>query len=37
MSYEELRLYTFFGIVGVLVLFSAGLAVSNKAYIDALE
>ena len=37
MSYEELKLYTFFGIVGVLILFSAGAGVSNKAYIDALE
>jgi putative ABC transport system permease protein len=37
VSYEELKVYLFFGIVGVLVLFSAGAAVSNKAYIDALE
>jgi len=37
ISYEELKVYTFFGIVGILVLFSAGAAVSNKAYIDALE
>ncbi len=37
ISYEELKLYTFFGIVGVLTLFSAGAGVSNKSYIDALE
>jgi hypothetical protein len=37
ISYEELKVYTFFGVVGVLVLLSAGAAVSNKAYIDALE
>jgi hypothetical protein len=37
MSYEELKLYTFFGIVGILTLLSAGAALSNKAYIDALE
>ncbi len=37
ISYEELKLYTFFGIVGVLTLFAAGAAVSNKSYIDALE
>ena len=37
ISYEELKVYTFFGIVGVLTLFSAGAAVSNKSYIDALE
>jgi len=37
ISYEELKVYTFFGIVGVLVLLSAGAAVSNKAYIDVLE
>ncbi len=37
ISNEELKVYMFFGIVGVMVLFSAGLALSNKAYIDALE
>lgn len=37
MSYEELKIYTFFGIIGILMFMSAGLAVSNKAYIDALE
>ncbi len=37
ISYEELRIYTFFGIIGVLILFSAGMAVSNKTYIDTLE
>jgi hypothetical protein len=37
ISYEELKVYVFFGIVGVLVLLSAGAAVSNKAYIDVLE
>jgi ABC-type antimicrobial peptide transport system permease subunit len=37
ISYEELKVYVFFGVVGVLVLLSAGAAVSNKAYIDALE
>ena len=30
-------MYTFFGIVGVLTFFCAGAALSNKAYIDALE
>ena len=37
VSYEELKVYLFFGIVGGIVLLSAGAAVSNKAYIDALE
>ena len=37
ISYEELKVYTFFGIVGLLTLFSAAAAVSNKSYIDALE
>jgi hypothetical protein len=37
VSYEELKVYLFFGIVGGLVLLAAGAAVSNKAYIDALE
>jgi putative ABC transport system permease protein len=36
-SEQSSKIYTFFGIIGVLILFSSGMAISNKAYIDALE
>jgi len=34
---SEARIFAFFGLIGMLTLLSAGIAVSNKCYVDVLE
>jgi putative ABC transport system permease protein len=36
-GFSEMRLFTFLGLIGLLTLLSAGVALSNKTYIDVLE